>query len=505
MWLSFAKPAPIPQRKYPFAFAKAIVITMNYKMIIYTLGWILLFEAAFLLVPAVIALIYLETLALWAFLATVGICLAAGKLFSLKRPKNTTLRARDGFVIVALSWIVLSIFGALPFMFTGVTHNFIDALFETASGFTTTGATIFSDVEILPRSIIMWRSVTHWVGGMGVLVFVMAFLPLSGGQNLHLMKAESTGATVSKAAPKIRTTAIMLYTMYIALTFAQVIFLVCGDMNFFYAINTAFSTAGTGGFGFLNSSMGSFSAYSQIVVTVFMLLFSINFGSYFLILRGKIKESLTGEVKTFVLIVVAAIALITVNIHSMFGSVGEALRHASFTVASLISTTGFSTVDFDLWPAFSETILVILMFIGACAGSTGGGIKVSRIIVMFKLMGRELATAIRPKQIKKISVDGQVQETGVVRSIYGYIFCFIAVFFGSLLLISLDGSDFTTNFTAVTSAVGNIGPGLSKVGPTMNFSFFSPLSKLVLTFDMLAGRLEFFPMLLLFSPSTWKK
>ena len=383
--------------------------------------------------------------------------------------------------------------------------HYLNAVFETVSGFTTTGATIFADVEILPRSVIMWRSVTHFVGGMGVLVFIMAFLPLSGGHNLHLMKAESTGANVTKTAPKIRTTAIMLYTAYIVLTAIQTIMLVCGDMSFFYAINTALSTAGTGGFGFLNSSMGSFSPYSQVVVTVFMLIFSINFGAYFLLLRGKIKAALTSEIKTFVVIVALATALITLNIRSMFGSIGEALRHSAFTVASIISTTGFSTVDFDLWPAFSEMILIILMFIGACAGSTGGGIKVSRIIVTFKLMCRELSAAIRPKQVKRISLDGQVQETSVVRSIYGYIFCFIAVFAGSLLLISLNGADFTTNFTAVTSAVGNVGPGLSKVGPTMNYSFFSPLSKLVLIFDMFAGRLEFFPVLLLFSPSTWRK
>ena len=478
---------------------------MNYKMIFHTLGWILLFEAAFLTVPAVTALIYLEMNALLSFLITIGVCLGIGYAFSRKKPKNTTLRAREGFLIVSLSWIIMSIFGSAPFMLTGVTKSFIDAFFETTSGFTTMGATIFADVEILPRSIIMWRSVTHFVGGMGVLVFIMAFLPLSGGQNLHLMKAESTGANVTKTAPKIRTTAIMLYTAYCILTVVEIILLAFGDMTVFQAINTAMSTAGTGGFGFLNDSMGSFSAYTQIVVNVFMLIFSINFGAYFLLLRGRIKEALNSEIKTFLIIVVAAIVLITVNTRSMYASLSEAVRHSSFTVASIISTTGFSTVDFDLWPAFAQTVLVMLMFIGACAGSTGGGIKVSRIIVTFKLMCREIAVAVNPKQVKRISLDGQVQEKSVVRSIYGYMFCFIAVFFGSLLLISINGADFTTNFTAVTSAIGNVGPGFSKVGPTCNYSFFSAFSKLVLIFDMFAGRLEFFPILILFSPSTWRK
>ena len=478
---------------------------MNYKMITYVLGLILIFESVFLLVPSATALIYGEFGALAAFLISVVICLALGALMSSKRPKNKVMVARDGFVVVALCWVIMSIFGAIPFVMTGVTDSYIDALFETVSGFTTTGATIFSDVEVLPRSIIMWRSFTHWVGGMGVLVFIMAFVRLSGAQNMYIMKAESPGPEVSKLVPRVKTTAIWLYSVYIVLTVLQFILLVAGEMTVFEAINTALSTAGTGGFGFRNDSLASFSAYSQIVVTVFMLLFSINFGSFFLLLRGKFKASFTSEVKTFIAIVLFAVACVTVNISGAFSSLGDAIRHAFFNVASVISTTGFASADFDLWPEFSKMLLVLVMMVGACAGSTGGGIKVSRIIITFKVMARELITAVCPRQVKKITVDSQIQDSGVVRSVYGYVFCYIAVFVSSVLLISIDGADFTTNVTSVIATVGNVGPGLSKVGPAMNYAFFSPFSKIVFIFDMLAGRLEFYPMLLLLIPSTWRK
>ncbi|MBE6668275.1 MAG: TrkH family potassium uptake protein [Ruminococcaceae bacterium] len=478
---------------------------MNYKMIIYTLGWILLFESAFMMVPAITALIYAEFHSLAAFLISAGACLAVGALMSVRKPKNRTLRSRDGFVIVSLSWIVLSAFGAIPFMLTGVTNSYIDALFETASGFTTTGATIFSDVEILPNAVIMWRSFTHWVGGMGILVFIMAFLPLSGGTNMYIMRAESPGPTVSKPVPKIKTTAMLLYVVYIVLTVLEFVLLVCGKMPVFYAINTAFSTAGTGGFGFYNSSMGSFSPYIQIVITVFMALFAINFSSYFFLLRGKIKEAFTSEIKTFLVILGASSLLIALNIRSMYGSFGESMRHSFFSVSSIMSTTGFATENFDMWPAFSQTLIVLVMIIGACAGSTGGGIKVSRIIVMWKLIRREMSTALHPKQVKKISMDGQIIERDVVRSIYGFFFCYILLFVISMVILAIDGNDLITNFTSVAATIGNVGPGLAKVGPIGNYGFFSPLSKLMLTFNMLAGRLELYPMLLLFVPSTWKK
>ena len=490
---------------------------MNYRMISYVIGCIWLFEAAFLLVPLLTALLCGDGAAL-AFLWTALICLGAGLLLSFRKPKNQTLRARDGFVVVSLSWIAISLLGALPFVFTGATSSFVDALFETVSGFTTTGATIFSDVESLPASVLMWRSFTHWVGGMGVLVFIMAFVPLSGGRNMHIMKAESTGPDVGKLVPRVRTTALLLYSIYLAFTLLEFVLLLFGEMTVFEALNTAFSTAGTGGFGFRNDSMLSFSPYVQVVVTVFMLLFSINFGAYYLAFRGKIKEALNAEVRTFLLIVLGAVVLIVVSIVGNIAAdpalqaplgdssnLGGIIRHVAFTVASIVSTTGFSTVDFALWPALACAVLVLLMFVGACAGSTGGGMKVSRFMLMFKGVGRDLRAAIHPKQVKQITVDKKPVGQVVVQATFSYFSCFIVVFAASILLLAVDGYDFTTNFTAIAATINNIGPGLSGVGPTCNYAFFSPLSKFVMMFDMLVGHLELFPMLILFMPSTWKK
>ncbi|MBO5906670.1 MAG: TrkH family potassium uptake protein [Clostridia bacterium] len=477
---------------------------MNFSMIRYTLGWLLIFESVFFCVPLIVAAAFWES-AFFSFLIAALIALGAGLLLSFKRPRHTDLYAKDGFVIVSLSWIILSLFGALPFMFTGVTTSFIDALFETASGFSTTGASIFSTVEDLPRSILMWRSFTHWIGGMGVLVFIMAFLPLSGGQNMHIMRAESPGPEVSKLVPRVKKTATILYIIYFAMTLVMFVFLLISGMDVFDALNTAFATAGTGGFGFKNDSFASASITQQIIVTVFMLLFSINFNSYYLMLKLKFKDAINSEVKAFILIVLFAITVITINVSSMFDSIWDALRHVSFTVASLISTTGFSTENFDLWPELSKTVLVIIMFIGACAGSTGGGIKVSRIIILFKGMGRELSTLVHPRQVKKITIDNRPVDHEVTRSVNAYIVTFILIFVVSLLAISFEDRDMITNFTAVTATINNIGPGLGGVGPASNFAAFSPISKLVLIFDMLAGRLELFPMLILFSPSTYKK
>ena len=476
---------------------------MNYRMIKYTLGWVLLFEAGFFLVPMITALVYGET-EFWDFLLSAAFCMSASGLLLIGKPKSRVLYAREGFVIVSLCWVLLSIFGAFPFVLSGVTDSYVDALFETVSGFTTTGSSIFSSVEDLPNSINIWRNFTHWVGGMGVLVFIMAFLPLSGGQNMHIMKAESPGPSVSKLVPRVRTTALILYVIYLALTVIQFIFLLFGGMSVFEALNTAFATAGTGGFSIKNDSFASYSPYLQIVVTVFMLLFSLNFGAYYLILKGKLKDAFSSEICAFIAIVAVSVALITLNVHGMFDSVGAALRHVAFTVASIISTTGFATADFNLWPAFSHVLLVSVMFIGACAGSTGGGIKVSRIIILFKGMAKELKSMLHPRRVQKITVDSRSVENDVVRSVNSYIVFYVAIFASSLLVISLDNYDFTTNFTAVAATINNIGPGLEAVGPTQNFSLFSPLSKLVLCFNMLAGRLELFPMLLLFSPSTWR-
>ena len=449
---------------------------MNYRMIKHTLGWILMFEAAFFLLPMITAVCYSEWSTLLAFLYSALICLALGAICIFKKPEKTTIYAKEGFVIVSLSWILLSLFGALPFMFSGCTKNFVDALFETASGFSTTGSSIFANVESLPRAILLWRSFTHWIGGMGVLVFIMAFLPLGGGQNMHIMRAESPGPEVSKLVPKVKHTALILYSIYFALTLLQLIVMLISGMNFFDAINTAFATAGTGGFGIKNDSFASFTAAQQIIVTVFMLVFSINFNSYYLILRLKFKDAFNSEVRAFLIIVAAAIGIITINIYHSYGSIGEALRHAAFSVSSLISTTGFATEDFNLWPSLSKTVLVLVMFIGACAGSTGGGIKVSRILILFKGFVNEIFTLIHPKQIKSVKLDKRPVDKEVVRSVNAYIACYILVFSVSLLLITLDNHDLVTNFTAVTATINNIGPGLSGVGPTSNFADFSIFS-----------------------------
>ena len=477
---------------------------MNFRMIKYITGWLLIFEAIFLAVPAITAVIYQES-QLWQFLAVMLGCLIVGGLMILRKPKSTDLYAKEGFVIVALSWLVLSLVGALPFTLSGTIPNYIDALFETVSGFSTTGASILPEVESLPRCMLMWRSFTHWIGGMGVLVFIMAFVPLSGGHNMHIMKAESPGPSVSKLVPRIRTTALILYTIYLALTFVMFILLLCFGMSGFDSLNTAFATAGTGGFGFRNDSFLSFSPAIQIIVTVFMLLFSVNFSCFYLILIGRLKDALNAELRMFLCTVAVALTAITINTYRMFSSVGEALRHVAFTVASLCSSTGFATVDFDAWPTFSKTILVLLMFMGACAGSTGGGIKVSRILIAIKGIGRELSTMIYPHRVKRIVIDKRPLEDEVAHSVAVYLMTFGIVFIASMVLISFDNHDLITNFTAVTATMNNTGPGLSKVGPTQNYAFFSYPSKLVLIFDMLAGRLELFPMLLLFKPGTWKR
>ena len=480
---------------------------MNYRMIKYTLGWLLLFETGFFLVPLLTALCYQEDEAL-SFLLSMAISGFVAALCLLKKPENKKLYARDGFCIVALSWIFLSLFGSFPFMISGAIPNFVDALFETASGFSTTGASILTEVESLPKCMLMWRSFTHWVGGMGVLVFIMAFIPLSGGRNLHIMKAESPGPEVSKLVPKMKTTALILYLIYFILTIVQFVVLLFGEMTFFEAINTAFATAGTGGFGFRNDSFASFSPFSQIVVTIFMLVFSLNFSSYYLVFKGKLKEAFNFELRVFLYIVVASIAIISANLvlTDTISSVSDSIRHSSFSVASIISTTGFSTENFDVWPTLSKTIIVLIMFIGACAGSTGGGIKVSRIIILVKGVFREFRYALNPRQVRKISIDSKPVDDEVVRSVNSYIVCYTVLFAMSFLLLSFEPeSDLVTNFTSVSAMINNIGPGLAKVGPAENYAFFSPFSKLVLTFDMLAGRLEILPMLLLFHPKTWKK
>ena len=479
---------------------------MNYKMIKYTLGWLLLFEAIFMIIPAITAAVFLEK-AGYSFIIAMAACAIFGVIGLWKKPQNTTLYSKDGFFIVALSWITLSIFGALPFVLSGVTGSFIDALFETVSGFTTTGASIFGDVESLPKCILTWRSFMNWVGGMGVLVFIMAFLPLGGAHNMQIMKAESPGPSVSKLVPRVRNTAIILYTIYIAMTTIQLVLLLIGGMPFFDAFNTAIATAGTGGFGIKNDSIGSYSPYIQVVVTVFMFLFAINFNSYYLGIKLRFKDAFNTEIKVFVFIVLAVTVITSVDVATagIYPTVGEAIRHSAFSVSSLISSTGFSTTDFNIWPGLSKTLLVLIMFIGACAGSTGGGIKVSRYVILFKGLKKELGQTIHPRQVKKITIDSRPVSHEVIRSVNAYIICYLIIFAVSVALISFNEYDLVTNFTAVAATINNIGPGLEMVGPAENFAHFSIFSKLVLIFDMLAGRLELFPMLILFSPRAWKK
>ena len=482
---------------------------MNYKMIRYVLGWIFLFEAAFLLVPFITSLVYRESIvAIYPF--SVAVSLSIGGLLLYRKPKNTALYPKEGFVIVSLSWIVLSLFGTLPFLLSGVTDSFVDALFETVSGFSTTGASIFRDVEVLPHSILMWRSFSHWVGGMGVLVFIIAFLPLSGGRNMHIMRAESPGPSVSKLVPRVKKTATILYLIYVIFTALEFILLLFGGMSIFEALNTAFATAGTGGFAFLNTGFAGFSSYIQIVVTVFMLLFSVNFSAYYLAWRGRWRDVMNTELKWFIGIVLTAVGVITLNIYfgggaSLFSSVGETLKHVFFSVASLISTTGFTTADFNLWPPLACAVLVLIMFIGACAGSTGGGMKVSRIVIFVRGLRKEMSRMLHSRQVKKAELDGKPLDGELERSVYTFVIAYIMVFVTSFLLILIDGKDLVTGFTAVTATLNNIGPGLGQVGPTGNYADFSVFSKLVLCFNMLAGRLEIFPMLLLFSPHTWKR
>lgn len=478
---------------------------MNYRMIGYVIGWVLNFEAAFMAPACLTAVIYQEAEGI-SLAVTALAALLCGFLVTRKKPKNLTIYAREGFVTVALCWIVLSAVGAVPFVASGVIPSYIDALFETVSGFTTTGSSILPEVESMPRCLQFWRSFTHWIGGMGVLVFVMAVLPLAGGTNMYMMKAESPGPSVGKLVPRVKRTAVLLYGMYVLLSVLQFLLLVAGCMPVFDAFVTMFGTAGTGGFGIRNDSIAGYSPYLQWVVTIFMILFGVNFNFYYLVFTKKWKSAFTStEVRVYLIIIVASVAAITCNIAGMFPDVWTSLRHAAFQVGSIITTTGFATTDFDLWPAFSKTLLVLLMFVGACAGSTGGGIKVSRFIILFKTIQKELDIIVHPHNVKKLKMDSRVVEHAVVRSVNVFIASYFLVFAVSVLLISVDNFDFTTNFTAVAATMNNIGPGLAKVGPTQNFGAYSNFSKLVLTFDMLAGRLELFPLLILFAKNTWRR
>lgn len=485
---------------------------MNYKIMCRFLSLICLAEAVFMLPALALSVYDSQAKAVLGFAITI--CIAIALYITLKllsRNNANRLTAREGFVCTAASWILMSLIGSVPFVISGEIPHFVDALFEIVSGFTTTGASILlgSELEALSRGMLYWRSFSHWVGGMGVLVFLLALSP-SGKKNegftMHLFRAESPGPEVGKLVPKLRQTAIYLYSTYMVLSVLNFTFLMFGDMNWFEALCTMFGTAGTGGFGVRGDSLGSFSPYIQNVTTVFMLLFGVNFSCYYLILlrqfRSVIKDE---ELRLYFGIVGVSILLITWNIAGMYDTVGEGLRHAAFQVASIISTTGYSTVNFDLWPTFSKGILTILMITGACAGSTCGGMKCARILLLFKGLRRNIRQMVHPNRVEVVRVNGRAVDEKVMSGVNGYLSAYVLILFLSFGVICFDGFSIGTNLSAVLACFNNIGPGFEAVGPSMHFGNFSILSKLVLTFDMLAGRLEIFPILLFFSPGSWKK
>jgi trk system potassium uptake protein TrkH len=478
---------------------------MNYGVVFYILGWILKSEAIFMVFPFVVGLIYGENTG-WSYLITAGICLAFGFLMNIKKPKKGGLYLKEGFFVVALGWIIMSLFGAIPFVISGEIPRYIDAVFETASGFSTTGATILTDVEAMSHAGLFWRSFTHLLGGMGVFVFLSALLPMLGGNTLNLMKAESTGPSVDKLVPRIKDTVKILYSVYLAMGAVEcIILLICG-MDLFESLCTTFGTIGTGGFGIRNDSLASLSPSIQWVVTIFMILSGVNYSMYFLILRKKFKQALCmEEIRIYFIVIVLAVVAISINTWDMYSSASDAIRTASFQVGTLITSTGFATTDFDLWPSFSKMVLILCMFMGACAGSTGGGLKMSRILILWKSVKNQVRNLIHPRSVTKVRMDGGIIDETTVHSTVVYVAVFFLIYGISTLILSLDGHDFTTNFTSVLATLNNMGPGFNKVGPTCNFSFFSDLSKLTLIFDMLAGRLELLPLLLVITPRSWRK
>lgn len=478
---------------------------MNYRMICRTLGSVLSCLAVLLFLPLIAGLCHGENVL--GFAVTIGV--TGGISLGLKqvKPRSTDIYAREGFVIVGLAWICMSMLGALPFVISGDIPNYIDALFETVSGFTTTGASILNNVENMSRGGLFWRSFTHWIGGMGVLVFVMAVLPMSGDHSMHIMRAEVPGPTVGKLVPRAKKTAKILYLIYMGMTAVETVLLMCGGLSFFDALLHAFATAGTGGFSTKAASVGAFnSVYVEMVISVFMLLFSVNFNLYYLLLIGRLKDVLKNEeLHWFLCIVLFAVFTIALNISGIYGGFDTALRHAFFNVSSIISTTGFGTMDFNLWPAYSRWLLVLLMLLGACAGSTGGGIKISRFIMLVKSIRAELRQMVRPRSVVRVQLEGKRVETGAVKAVNTFFVLYIFILLACTLLISLDGCDMTTNLTAALACLSNIGPGMSMVGPTGNYAFFSYFAKMVLSLAMLIGRLEIYPILLLFSRHTWKR
>lgn len=478
---------------------------MNHRMIGYLLGIILLIEAALLTVPMLTALLYGESLL--PFAITILLLLAVSLPWLVRKPRETRIYAKEGFVCVAGAWLLLSAFGAIPFLLSGTIPHYIDALFETVSGFTTTGATILTEIESLPRGILFWRSFTHWIGGMGVLVFMLALLPSAGGQAIHLLRAETTGPTKGKLVPKLRQTAIILYLLYFTLTLLQTILLVIAGLPLYDALVTAFATAGTGGFSVMNDSIAGYANPAvEWITAVFMLLFGVNFNLYFFLLVRKFRAALKNEeLRVYLLLCAGATGIIALNTWHLFQHAEGCLRSAFFQVTSIMSTTGFATLDYNLWPDLSKTILVFLMLIGACAGSTAGGLKVSRVMILWKSIRREIKHIVKPRSVNAIRMDGEALPVETIHRVSNYIEIYVSIVVVTTLLLSIDGFGLETNLTATLACVNNIGPGLGMVGPVGNFSAFSWFSKLLLTLDMLIGRLEILPMLVLFSPSVWRK
>ncbi|XCP84187.1 TrkH family potassium uptake protein [Roseburia hominis] len=479
---------------------------MNTKMTVYIISKMLGVEAVLLLIPMAVGMLYGEHSAIY-FLAVSGILLVIWALWGRKAPENTTIYAKEGLIIVATAWIFWSLFGAIPFFLSGTIPNYIDAFFETVSGFTTTGSTILAEIEGLPKGMLFWRALTHWVGGMGVLVFVMVLTSLDEKNSMHLMRAEVPGPEADKLVPKARNTAQLLYGMYFVLTAVEVVFLLFGGLNLYDSVTHAFSTAGTGGFSCYNASVAHFdSAYVDGVITVFMILFGVNFNLYFFLILREFKSVWKNEeLRMYLGIIAAAVGIIVINIMPMYHSVAKAFRYASFQVASVITTTGFITADFNLWPELSKSVILMIMVIGACAGSTGGGIKVSRLLILLKSIKRELKLMLHPKAVTIVNVNGKRVKDETMRGVYVYFIAYVLIIIASVLMVSLNNFDFETTFTSVLTTINNVGPGLALVGPVENFAKFSGFSKLVLCADMLIGRLEIFPFLMLFSPTLWNK
>ncbi|MCH3950843.1 MAG: TrkH family potassium uptake protein [Acidaminococcus sp.] len=477
---------------------------MNYAVIVRILSWVLRTEGLLMLLPCIISLIYGEHEGM-VFLVLGVAAMAVGYILSKRKIANESIYQREGFVSVGLSWIVLSLYGALPFVLTGEIPNYLDALFEIVSGFTTTGSSILSNVEALSHTTLFWRSFSHWIGGMGVLVFILMLVPAgSGGTQMNLMRAESPGPDVSKFVPRVRNTAIVLYRIYLGMTLLQILCLAISGMNWFHNLCITFGTAGTGGFGILNASCAPYTPVQQWIITIFMIAFGVNFSFYYLSLTRNFSDAIhMEEVRAYIAIIIFAGLAIAWQLRPRFFTLEETLRAAFFQVGSIMTTTGFSTTDFDLWPSFSKSVLVALMVCGACAGSTGGGMKVSRVVLIMKAIRYELIHLLHPHGVQKIRMDGKIVAGKILDSMFIYIAAYFLIFSLSVVIVSLDNFGFTTNFTAVAATLNNIGPGLAAVGPTRNFAGYGVLSKIVLIFDMLAGRLELLPILILFYPGTW--